>query len=462
MSGPKVVRVVTREELLAQSQTLLAQSQTLLARMDQAQAHWLKSVAAEDGDARAQAAARREQLLALLASDAFARFNAAAEREITFLHDDAERRHEQAAMQRAQRNAMRMRSRQNAQVLLQALHEKGVALQAGMQQSLDAVAQGEATDAAAQQALAAGFQMLTPAPQPAALSSAQMALAQRLAADSDKGSDEGSEPWKRLWLDEQVDARLHSITRQLERLRQLTQGWIGQGPFVATFEQRIASAIAEPGQARRSMLLDSLQLELASAAQDAKAFAALHQEAQALLDAWPAASQDMRAELQSVLEARQLAALQQWLDSARAEQQAAVQAEAAQHRRAAVLKGLAALGYAVHEGMETAWLEQGRIVVQKPGQSDYGVELAAAPAAQRMQVRSVAFQAERDASRDLDAEQLWCSDFTRLQSQLASEGGQLVVEKALGVGASPLKQVQQQDVAQAGRASQAHTQSRGI
>lgn len=453
MSGPKVVRVVTREELLAQSHVLLA-------RMDQAQAHWLKSVVAEDGDARAQAAARREQLLALLASDAFARFNAAAEREITFLHDDAERRHEQAAVQRAQRSATRLRSRQNALVLLQVLKDKGVGLQADMQQSLDAVAQGEASDAAAQQALAAGFQMLAPTPQPAALSSAQMALAQRLAADSDKG--DGTAPWKRQWLDEQADARLQSITLQLERLRQLTQEWSGQEAFVAAFEQRLAAAIAEPGNARRSMLLDSLQIELASAAQDAKAFAALHQEALALLDALPAANQEMCVELQSVVETRQLAALQQWLASAHAMQQAAVQAEAAQHRRAAVLKGLAALGYAVHEDMETAWLEQGRIVVQKPGQFDYGVELAAAPAAQRLQVRSVAFQAERDASRDIDAEQLWCNDFTRLQNQLASEGGEVLIEKALGVGALPLKQVQLQEAAQAGRASLAHAPQRTL
>lgn len=455
MSGPKVVRVVTREELLAQSHALLA-------RMDQAQAHWLKSVATEDGDARAQAAARREQLLALLASDAFARFNAAAEREITFLHDDAERRHEQAAVQRAQRSAMRLRSRQNALVLLQALKDKGVGLQADMQQSLDAVAQGEASDAVAQQALAAGFQMLTPAPQPVALSSAQMALAQRLAADSDKGKGDGAAPWKRQWLGEQADARLQSITLQLERLRQLTLEWSGQEAFVAAFEQRLAAAIAEPGNARRSMLLDSLQIELASAAQDAKAFAALHQEALALLDALPAANQEMRAELQSVVEARQLTALQQWLDSAHTMQQAAVQAEAAQHRRAAVLKGLAALGYAVHEDMETAWLEQGRIVVQKPGQSDYGVELAAAPAAQRMQVRSVAFQAQRDASRDIDAEQLWCNDFTRLQNQLASEGGEVLIEKALGVGALPLKQVQQRESAQTGRTASVNAQPRAL
>jgi hypothetical protein len=40
---------------------------------------------------------------------------------------------------------------------------------------------------------------------------------------------------------------------------------------------------------------------------------------------------------------------------------------AARARRAAVLQSLAGLGYEVHEGLATAWVDQGRVVLRKGG-----------------------------------------------------------------------------------------------
>jgi hypothetical protein len=45
--------------------------------------------------------------------------------------------------------------------------------------------------------------------------------------------------------------------------------------------------------------------------------------------------------------------------------EAAVQSMAAEERRRAVLEGLAALGYEVSEGMATAWVDSGRVVLRK-------------------------------------------------------------------------------------------------
>ena len=118
---------------------------------------------------------------------------------------------------------------------------------------------------------------------------------------------------------------------------------------------------------------------------------------------------------------------------------AGTKAAAAHARRAAVLQGLAKLGYAVHEGMETAWVESGRVVVQKPNLDGYGVELSGPPDAERLQVRTVALEEDRDTSRDLDAEHLWCGDFTKLKDDLALAGSRVLVDRALGVGAVPLK-----------------------
>jgi hypothetical protein len=44
-------------------------------------------------------------------------------------------------------------------------------------------------------------------------------------------------------------------------------------------------------------------------------------------------------------------------------------------RREAILHGLGELGYEVQENMATAWAENGRIIVKKPNEKIYGVEL---------------------------------------------------------------------------------------
>ena len=48
---------------------------------------------------------------------------------------------------------------------------------------------------------------------------------------------------------------------------------------------------------------------------------------------------------------------------------------AAAARRRAVLQALSSLGYEVTEGMATAWVEDGAIVLRKAANRDYGVEL---------------------------------------------------------------------------------------
>ena len=115
-------------------------------------------------------------------------------------------------------------------------------------------------------------------------------------------------------------------------------------------------------------------------------------------------------------------------------------------RREAILKGLSELGYEVRANMATAWAEDGRIIVRKPNEKGYGVELGAVEDAERVQVQLVSFEPSNDtfkASRDLDRETIWCSEFFRLKSLLEKSGTSLHIEKALPVGSKPLKQVQE-------------------
>ncbi len=99
---------------------------------------------------------------------------------------------------------------------------------------------------------------------------------------------------------------------------------------------------------------------------------------------------------------------------------------AADARRRAILQGLASLGYEVTEGMATAWVQGGQVVLRKAAHPNYGVELGGGTKSDRLQVRAVAFgnaQTPRDASRDRDMETIWCSEFERLRTLVSASGG---------------------------------------
>ena len=119
----------------------------------------------------------------------------------------------------------------------------------------------------------------------------------------------------------------------------------------------------------------------------------------------------------------------------------ALRQHAAVSRREAVLEGLASLGYEVREGMETAWAEAGSVVLRKTATPGYGVEVGGRAEGGRLQVRAVSLSEANDRARDRDIETIWCGEFSRLRALLAEQGSELAVEKALGVGAVPLKTV---------------------
>jgi hypothetical protein len=68
--------------------------------------------------------------------------------------------------------------------------------------------------------------------------------------------------------------------------------------------------------------------------------------------------------------------------------------------------------------------------------------------APRFQVKVVAFKGAaeaRNAARDRDAETSWCGEFTKLQAMLKSDGTDLTIEQAKGIGAVPVAEVTMAD-----------------
>ena len=111
---------------------------------------------------------------------------------------------------------------------------------------------------------------------------------------------------------------------------------------------------------------------------------------------------------------------------------------AAAAKRRAILTTLTELGYEVRDGMETAWVNDGRLVMRRAANPEMGVEVKGAVGADQLQFRPVRFgavDAKSDRANDRDIEALWCSDFNKLHKRVQAEKGEFKIEKTMSVGA---------------------------
>jgi hypothetical protein len=99
-----------------------------------------------------------------------------------------------------------------------------------------------------------------------------------------------------------------------------------------------------------------------------------------------------------------------------------------EEKRQAVIGSLSALGYDLIEGtMETAMVQGGKILMHKPGESEYAVEVAVDRDLSLVQTGLVRFAASNEASaqqklRDEEREVSWCGDHARLREELKQRG----------------------------------------
>lgn len=415
MSGPKLVRIVTREEILE-----ICQGQ--LARVDAALAEWIRIGRRNDCiDEEAVAAAnrRRDALAALIAADRFMDLQKQAPVEEAFLRDDMQRRLAAIAAEQAAERSKERRGREAAGTLLRRLRELDAALDPELTTALE---RGDA------EALAAGFTIL-------ANVAAQGDVAHGLAASL----REAKSPSTFVdWLAAQPagpgDPAIERIAARLDELD--TAGGVDTSALRMRLDE-----IGTASLARRRLLVDGLEVETGRALTDARRRYSLR--ADLLL---------VRAELAAAggtvpdgdLEGMDAASLEAAIAADRTAIDALRAGRAAATRRAAVLEGLAGLGYEVTEGMSTSFANDGHLVLRSAARPDYGVEVSAVAGAERMQMRPVAFETggvAPDRGRDRDAETIWCGDVSMLQDALAKAGGGLVIERALPVGATPLKRI---------------------
>ncbi|MDC7718631.1 hypothetical protein PQU95_15595 [Vogesella sp. DC21W] len=430
MSGPKVVRIVTREERIAIGQRQLAE-------LDRCIEAWQRAVAmagVEVDATIAKTTAHRTKFQMLLADDKFIELGQQVASEVAYLKSETERLLEETIQAAAERKVNRLRLRENAVVLIKALKEKGRNENESLLARLEAVrsGQGEVTDM--EVCLSEALRALTPEKNEVMLTDVQRALAARL---NEPGEVTTFDAWKAANAAPR-DSRIHRIYRQLAELE-----LAGLLPAAAVFSKRLEAVEEVAVIPSRNLQLDSLVLDLTTAVSEAKAEMMLIEEARGLVVELSGreeqACREMGAQIEATLAARDITALRYQIKAAKDTLTDALKVAAAAARRRVLLEGLAKLGYSVHEGMAGAWAEQGRIVLQKPSLPGYGVEIGGNTEGERLQVRAVAFSANRDTSRDRDVETIWCGEFSKLQSDLAESGGGLNLERALPVGSAPLK-----------------------
>lgn len=426
MSGPKVVRIVTREEIIAICEGHLARAEAALAE-------WICIGRRNDSVTEAEIAAakaRLDRLRQLLTTDRFADLQKQVPQEIAFLHDDQQARLTKIAAAAAEARSAERRQAQAVGALLSALRRAGKPLDPALEESLERAASGKADP----RAIAEGFALLSAGPDDK--DEERRELAQRLKTGKDQRS---LAEWVAAQPKPPADLALMRLERGLAELATIV------GPDVsAALESRLNAVVAETSVTRRSLMLDSVEMDLGRTLAEARNRNALAEQLRLTLAELAQSGSAAHSELARKMEGADAAALTELHAEAKRVLAREREILGAAARRAAVLKSLTSLGYEVSEGLATAWVDEGRVVLRKAARPDYGVEISGDMATARVQMRAVAFTdglAGPDPTRDKDAETLWCGDVAALQAKLTDAGGGLVIERALPVGASPLKRL---------------------
>jgi hypothetical protein len=252
MSGPKAFRIVTRAEIM----TICRRS---LARLDAAIEDWISrgqrngTVDKADID---RVIARRDALRALLSADKFVELQKQLPAEISYLQADAERRAEKAAELEAQSKRAMRRMQATAQALLASLESSGVQIP---QEIREGLASSGTPSERLEAVINKAFLMLHSALATKGVSDLQRDIAAQLGAGE-----------KRMSLEEWTSQR-PGLTEDQALLR--VDGFLGElkglgidpGPFSA----RISTLELE-SPARRTLLADSLLLDLATAVKNGR------------------------------------------------------------------------------------------------------------------------------------------------------------------------------------------------
>lgn len=429
MSGPKVVRVVTREEIVAICEARLAELREAVSRWEKV---GQKNDLLTEGDV-SKTRARLKEIEALLSKDRFVDLQKDVPREIEFLKADMVQRIEAAAQKKADAQLRRRRIESMAALKLDELKKRDTALPDDLRVKLEQVAAGSFDEKSAEGILAEVLARTAQIKPATGLTEEQRTLADRLRGGGEVTSID-------TWLKTQPSTSEHGVRKldaALEELRML-----GGDKVAEVLAARAAALTGETSETKQSMMADTLQLEMSAAIKkcrdEIETLSILAAKVTELETLGVPAAAPILAEAHGVLQ-RQDASIAGSITKRLADVvEAERKARALAAKRRAILKTLADLGYEAREGMETAWVQDGRLVMRRATNPEMGVEVRGS---EQLQLRPVRFGSEasaNDLSKDRDIETVWCSDFDKLHKHVLAGRGELKIERSTPVGATPV------------------------
>ena len=239
----------------------------------------------------------------------------------------------------------------------------------------------------------------------------------------------------KIW--DAAEAALPETVTRLER--SLAELEILHAPSAQTFAARLADIQARPPGQKRDMLRDGLLLELAAAVKEQRELAAALAELEDLASQRDLGA-EVAAEVKRTAEARSLGAIRRLSLQIAASLKQTEEKEFAALRREAILKGLAELGYAPGEEMDTLVEDRGRLILRPEARSAYGIEITGA-SAPRMQARVVSFSGNSDPKADYAAESKWCAQLAALRERAKQYGSEIIIDMARKAGEVEMKRV---------------------
>jgi hypothetical protein len=432
MSGPKVVRIVTREEIIAICKDLLAQLDVEVRRWEKV---GYRNELLEDGEIAATRK-RQAEIQSLLAADRFVDLQKQVPDEIAYLQSDMTKRLGEAASKAAHARAYGRRLSMLAQQSLDRHVRGDLALPDGLRRDLEAVVAENGHDSkSAEKALSDALALTLANASSSVLTPEQKSLADRLRGDT---KSTNLDQWLKSTLDETeaVSVKVDGVIEQLMLA--------GATALAARFTDRHRAIQEGKSKPRRQMLADTLMLDVGKALTDirikAEQLRTLEVRAAPLSSLNSSESKELANKVAVALAEEDTASAGNLLTQVETLLNRERKALASKAQRSAILTALKDLGYEVREGMETAAPKDGKVVLRRAANPEMGVEIIGIQGAERLQFRPVRFgQADSadDRSKDRDIETIWCSDFDRLKNNI-NASGILTIEHARPVGAVPV------------------------
>ena len=217
----------------------------------------------------------------------------------------------------------------------------------------------------------------------------------------------------------------------------------------SSLRERAAAIEREADPAFRRTHYEALALDCSTRLKNLQAHTEWRARLEALLDRTSAATgpvvERLRAQLETLLRAGTVVDLGELERELTAAVAAEDQRRLADERRQAILESLAAIGYELDGApMETAVVNAGKLVIRKPGNAEYAVEMVVNSDLSLLQTAMVrhadtAELTEQQRLRDCEQEESWCGDHARLRDELARRGFNSAFKLKLPSGQHPVR-----------------------